>query len=174
MSQLYNPHVYELTEYQFNPTTNPLKKGTPMKPTLQTWRNIAILALLLATPAVVSADIVTDINAFAVQATITGARPGPTGALDIAMVHAAVYDAIQAIEKRYEPYYVEIPEASGSSVAAAVKAARDVLVNRFPAQTDSIDAAYRQYLAAQGLSEIDPGRGSGGGSRCRDHRPARV
>lgn len=140
-----------------NMNTNPPKKGTLMKSKLQTWQNIAILAFLLAIPTSVSADVVADINAAAVQATITGGRPGPTGALDVAMVHAAVYDAVQAIERRYEPYYVEIPGASGSPVAAALKAARDVLVNRFPAQAASIDAAYRQYLSAQGLSETDPG-----------------
>jgi hypothetical protein len=73
------------------------------------------------------------------------------------MVHAAVYDAVQAIEKRYEPYYVEIPGASGSPVAAAAKAAHDVLVNRFPAQTATLDTAYHQYLFNNMLSETDPG-----------------
>jgi hypothetical protein len=73
------------------------------------------------------------------------------------MVHAAIFDAVQAIESRYEPYYVEIPAAIGSPVAAAAKAARDVLVNRFPAQTASLDAAYQQSLASHGLSDNDPG-----------------
>ncbi|HEX7173987.1 MAG TPA: vanadium-dependent haloperoxidase [Pyrinomonadaceae bacterium] len=101
----------------------------------------------------------TDWNAIAVQATITGGRPGPTGVLDIAMVQAAVYDAVQAIERRYEPYYVEIPGASGSSVAAAAKAAHDVLVHLFPAPTQvaQLDTAYQQYLLLHGLSETDPG-----------------
>ncbi|MGH9943262.1 MAG: vanadium-dependent haloperoxidase [Pyrinomonadaceae bacterium] len=128
-----------------------------MQPKLQTWRRIAILAILLATPASVRADAVADWNAIAVQATITGARPTPTGVIDIAMVQAAIYDAVQAIERRYEPYYVEIKGASGSPVAAAAKAARDVLANRFPAQVAVFDAAYQQHLATHGLSESDPG-----------------
>jgi hypothetical protein len=128
-----------------------------MKLKLQTWRSIAILTLLLASPAAVRADAVTDWNAIAVQATITGARPGPTGVLDIAVVQAAVYDAVQAIEGRYEPYHVEIPGASGSPVAAAAKAAHDVLVNRFPTQTASLDMTYHLYLLSQGLPEDDPG-----------------
>jgi hypothetical protein len=128
-----------------------------MRPKLQTWRRIAILAILLATPASVRADAVADWNAIAVQATITAARPGPTGVLDIAMVQAAVYDAVQAIEQRYEPYHVEIPGASGSPVAATARAARDVLVSRFPAQTASLEATYQQYLLTHGLSDTDPG-----------------
>ena len=128
-----------------------------MKVKLQTWRAVAIFATLLAIPAGVRADAVTDWNAIAVQATITGARPGPTGALDIAMTHAAVYDAVQAIEGRYEPYHTQIPGASGSPVAAAAKAAHDVLVNRFPAQTASLDTTYQLYLLNHGLTEADPG-----------------
>ena len=103
------------------------------------------------------ADAVADWNAIAVQATVTGGRPGPTGVLDIAMAQAAVYDAVQAIEQQFEPYYVEIPGASGSPVAATAKAAHDVLVNRFPAQTASLDEAYHQYLLTHYLSETDPG-----------------
>lgn len=128
-----------------------------MKPKPQTWRKFALLAILLATPASVSADVVTDWNVIALQAIITAARPGPTGVLDIAAVHAAVYDAVQAIERRYEPYYVQIKGASGSPIAAAAKAAHDVLVNRFPAQAAALDMTYQQYLLANGLSETDPG-----------------
>ncbi len=128
----------------------------------------AIAAILLAVPASASADAVSDWNAIAVQATTTAcaaptcvpaipARPGPTGVLDIAMVQAAIYDAVQAIEKRYEPYYVEIKGASGSPVAAAAKAAHDVLVSRFPWQAASLDTTYEQYLFNHGLLETDPG-----------------
>jgi hypothetical protein len=103
---------------------------------------VAILPILLAVPLSASADAVVDWNAIAVQATVTGARPDATGILDAAMVQAAVYDAVQAIEKQYEPYYVDIPGASGSPAAAAAKAAHDVLVNRFPALL-SLNPRYR-------------------------------
>jgi hypothetical protein len=128
---------------------------TILKP--QTWRKIAILVILLATPASINADAVADWNAITVQATMTAARPGVTGFLDIAMVQAAVYDAVQAIERRYEPYYVEIKGASGSPVAAAAKAAHDVLVHLFPAQAASLDTTYQQYLSDRGLAANDPG-----------------
>ncbi|HEY7783985.1 MAG TPA: vanadium-dependent haloperoxidase [Pyrinomonadaceae bacterium] len=128
-----------------------------MKSIFQSWRSVAIILLLLATPAGLRADVVADWNAITVQATISGSRPGPTGVIDIAIVHAAIYDAVQAIEKRYEPYYVEVKGASGSPEAAAAKAAHDVLVNRFPAQAASLDMIYQLYLLNHGLSETDPG-----------------
>src|SRR2546426_8890816 len=61
------------------------------------------------------------------------------------------------IEGEFEPYHVIIPGASGSPVAAAAKAAHDVLVSLFQAQTASLDTTYHNYLAAQGLLETDPG-----------------
>ncbi len=128
-----------------------------MKLKLQTCATIAIVAFMLAAPSSASADAVADWNAIAVQATVTGARPGPSGVVDIAIVQAAVYDAVQAIEKRYEPYYVEIQGATGSPVAATAKAAHDVLVNRFPAQAASLGTTYHQYLFNNGLAETDPG-----------------
>lgn len=118
---------------------------------------LAMLVMFAGLSGTARADAVADWNAIAVQATLTGARPGPTGVIDIATVHAAIYDAVQAIERRYEPYYVEIKGASGSPVAAAAKAAHDVLVNRFPAQAASLDATYQQYLSTHGLAETDPG-----------------
>ena len=123
----------------------------------KTPRNIAVLVILLVIPTTVSADVVTDWNAITVQATLTGNRPTPSGVIDIAIVHAAIYDAVQAIEKRYTTYYVEIPGACGSPVVAAAKAAHDVLVNRFPDQTSFLDTTYQQYLLTHGLSESDPG-----------------
>ena len=118
---------------------------------------IAVVAFILAAPTSARADAVADWNAITVQATITGARPGPTGILDIAVVQAAVYDAVQAIEGEYRPYAVEIPGATGSPVAAAAKAAHDVLVHRFPAQTDFLDMTFEKYLADEGISMLDPG-----------------
>jgi len=100
-----------------------------MRLKLHTFPALAILAILLSSPVAANADAVSDWNAIAVQATVTGARPGATGALDIAMVQAAVYDAVQAIDKRFQPYYVDIPGASGSPTAAAARAAHDVLVS---------------------------------------------
>jgi hypothetical protein len=105
------------------------------------------------------ADAVLDWNAIAADTISTASppRPGPVGFLDMAVVQAAVYDAVEAIGGKFKPYHVQIPGASGSPEAATAKAAHDVLVNIFPAQTASLDTAYRDYLTKKGLTDNNPG-----------------
>jgi hypothetical protein len=111
-------------------------------------------SLIWAAPA--TADTVTDWNAIAVTAISAGARPtGGAPLLDFAMVHAAMHDAIQAYEKRFEPYAVDIPDATGSRNVAVAKAAHDVLKARFPAQTASLLAIYNAYLVSNSLPLAD-------------------
>ena len=119
-----------------------------MKFKFHTFRAIALVTFTLAISLNARADTVTDWNRIAVQeVVIAGAsRPGPSGALDIAMVQLAVYDAVQAIVKESQPYHVVITGASGSPDSAAAKAARDVLVSRFPSRAAAIEAIYQQYL----------------------------
>lgn len=102
-----------------------------------------------------SGDAVVDWNEIAQQAIVTG-RPGPIGALDSALIQVAVHDAVQAIDKRFEPYHVEIKGAHGSRSAAAAAAAHAVLVGIYPSQAGTLDATYFNYLAAHGLTD-DPG-----------------
>jgi hypothetical protein len=106
------------------------------------------------------ADAVVDWNAIASQATgtaIAAGRPGPATLLDLAIVHVAIHDAVQAFEKRFEPYHAQISGAAGSPVAAVATAAHDVLLNLFPAQAATLNTQYAEYLASQGLSANDPG-----------------
>lgn len=128
-----------------------------MKLILQTCRNIAILATLLATSAGASADVVADWNAITERSVLTAGHPPPVTGLDFAIVHVAIYDAVIAIDGRYEPYYVQIPNASGSIDAAGARAAHDILVYLFPAQTAQLDADYDAYLAQHNISPDDPG-----------------
>jgi hypothetical protein len=111
-----------------------------------------VACVLLSGTGIAHADAVTDWNAIALQ-TVNAAvppRPGPSAVLDLAIVHAAVYDAVEAIDGRFRPYHVRILGASGSPAAAAA-AAHDVLVNRFPAQAASLDSTYHDYLDHHGL-----------------------
>jgi PAP2 superfamily len=105
------------------------------------------------------ADAVLDWNAIAADTVSKAAppRPVPVSFLDMAVVQAAVYDAVEAIGGKFKPYHVQIPGASGSPEAAAARAAHDVLVNIFPPQAASLDTAYRDYLAKKGLAEDNPG-----------------
>ena len=109
------------------------------------------------------ADAVLEWNAIAADTMSTAAppRPVPESFLDMAVVQAAVYDAVEAIGGKFKPYQVQIPGASGSPEAAAAKAAHDVLINIFPPQAASLDTAYRDYLAKKGLAEDNPGAAVG-------------
>jgi len=102
----------------------------------------------LAGPAL--ADAVTHWNNIAVTAVVAG-RPGPVGGLDLALVQAAVNDAVQSIEGEFESYRVTIEGASGSSSAAAAAAAHGVLRGLYPSQASTLDTALTDYLTANGL-----------------------
>jgi hypothetical protein len=117
-------------------------------------------ALWLAAPVAARADAVTDWNLQATTALITNAgMTPPVSVIHLAMVHGAVYDAVNAIDRRYRPYLIAPPARRWySKDAAAAAAAHRVLVNLVPAQQPALDAAYAASLAA-----IQPGRAKDGG-----------
>jgi hypothetical protein len=119
------------------------------------------VCLGVAVPAA-AADVITDWNT-TLLSTIAAAPavPGPARIVEIAKVHIAMHDAVQAIQQRYETYCEGITPTSGSVIAAASKAARDMLVNLFPPQTAAIDATYQAYLAAHQIAGDDPGIAAG-------------
>lgn len=103
----------------------------------------------------VYADAVTDWNEITLS-TVAGGRPGGFPILDVALVQVAVHDAVQAFDKRYEPYYMEVDNAPGRREAAVAAASHDVLVGLYPAQAESLHATYARYLVQHGLAN-DPG-----------------
>jgi PAP2 superfamily len=65
----------------------------------------------------------------------------------MAILHAAIHDALNGIERRYEPYTVDA-SAPGASVEAAVAAAaRDVLIAMAPGRKERIEQTYAAVLA---------------------------
>ncbi len=125
---------------------------------------VVCICLLSAVPA--RADVVSDWNAITTQIVAVGdpttvpvtppARGGPPGLFDIALVHLAVHDAVQAIEGRYQPYFYSTPGA-GSVDAAAAAAAHRVLVLLYPAKQGMLDTIYNNYLTSHGINSGDPG-----------------
>jgi hypothetical protein len=66
----------------------------------------------------------------------------------LAILHAAIHDAINAIDRRFEAYTPGLTEAPGASVEAAIAAAaRDVLVALVPDQAALVEAAYDRSLS---------------------------
>jgi hypothetical protein len=65
----------------------------------------------------------------------------------MAILHAAIHDAVNGIERRYEPYTADL-SAPGASVEAAVaRAARDVLIAVAPGHMARIEEAYAAAIA---------------------------
>ena len=110
---------------------------------------------VMARPAM--ANVVTDWNEMTIAYVNAAGRPAPAWILDLAMVHIAMHDAIQAYQHRFETYSDPIAGAAGSVVAATATAARDVLVSRFPAQEMAIQDAYLAYMGSKQLQVTDPG-----------------
>src|SRR5690348_3839900 len=106
---------------------------------------VVVLGLLAFTGAPsVRADAVTDWNEITLTA-VTAGRPGTIGVVDIALVQVAVHDAVQALDRRFEPYHAEVDvsradRAYASRSAAVAAAAHDVLAAMYPAQAANLDA----------------------------------
>jgi hypothetical protein len=112
---------------------------------------LATSAFALLTPGTARADTVTDWNAHASNALMTVAAQAPTvSTIHMAMVHGAVYDAVNAIDRRNQHYLYftnrVLPRASKD--AAAATAAYRVLVSIVPAQQPALEALYQASLAA--------------------------
>jgi hypothetical protein len=78
-----------------------------------------------------------------------GAQPAtihPTRSF--AVMHAAIYDAVNAIDRTHKPYLVRlVAPRDASQEAAAASAAHDVLVALYPALKSALDLDLQQSLA---------------------------
>lgn len=117
-----------------------------------------IVALMVAcTAGAARADVVTDWNVVALNAS---AMP-PNSILQsrtLAITHAAVYDAVRAVERNGPAYAVEAQARSGASVEAAAAAAAHAALERLtPAAKPMLDAALSATLARipDGPAKID-------------------
>jgi PAP2 superfamily len=84
---------------------------------------------------------------------------GPFSVQHMAMVHGAIYDAVNGIDEGYQPYLVSpAAQPTYSKDAAAAQAAHDVLVSLLPGRQAQLDG----YLAAS-LALIPDGPAEQGG-----------
>jgi hypothetical protein len=120
------------------------------------------LALMCATPLVYSASSYADSVAGSADEVIKwnktlltivrtpGAQPAtvhPTRSF--AIMHAAIYDAVNAIDATHKPYLVHVEHVSphASQEAAAAAAAHETLLVLYPAFQTTLDQQYEQSLA---------------------------
>jgi hypothetical protein len=86
------------------------------------------------------------------------AVPNPLIPRCYAMLHAAMFDAANAIQKQYTPYHARLDaHPAASAEAAAAQAGHDVLTMLNPAAQATFDAALQARLA-----KIDPWRANAG------------
>jgi hypothetical protein len=103
------------------------------------------------------ADVIVEWNQL-LQANMPPTLPNPLVPRYFAMLHIAMFDAANAIEKDYSPYRSRPPaHPAASPEAAAAQAAHDVLVALIPAATATFDSALQARLAA-----IQPWRAAAG------------
>ncbi len=119
-------------------------------------RHLLVIAALLLSPTIATADAVVDWNRIMLT-TVAGQNPFAQARF-AAITQLAVFEAVNACTRRYEPYLGTVSAPWGASAeAAAIAAAHGVLRSYFPAATPNLDAARMQSLAAipDGQSKSD-------------------
>src|SRR5947208_4628748 len=112
-------------------------------------RNRIAYLLAVSVTSLCGANEVTKWNDTSMTLAIAAGQNGVMATRPAAMVHAAIHDALNSINRRYTPYALERRSNPTASPEAAVAAAASaVLLVTIPAQKDAIDQAYRSSLAA--------------------------
>ena len=96
-----------------------------------------------------NSDAIIAWNKIALRTSVQVAQQNqPQSQMYLAQIQAAVYNAVMAIEGRYQLYESDLELQPGASVDAAVAtAAHAMLVHHFPAQQGALDADYTAALA---------------------------
>jgi hypothetical protein len=107
-------------------------------------------ALLLMAPITAAAgNVITDWDEKAVSVVQTGtAPPPPTAFRTMAILHVAMFDAVNSIEPHYQPYKIRLAATPDTSKeAAAAAAAGAVLVKLVPDAAADVQSTLMSYLA---------------------------
>jgi len=115
--------------------------------TIGTW-------LAIGVPISASANVITDWDEKAVSVVMPAGSVGVsqqvyTAQRMMGMVHAAMFDAVNSIERRYQPYLVQLPaDPATSKEAAAAAAAAAVLATIDEKTAGAMKVALASYLAS--------------------------
>jgi membrane-associated phospholipid phosphatase len=94
------------------------------------------------------ADLVILWNQTLLQAIKTERTPPPLAARNMAMVHIAIYDAVNAVHPICQPYGIAVQPPQGTSArAAAASAAHRVLIDLYPKLAPRFQAILHRSLA---------------------------
>jgi len=118
---------------------------------------LLVLVLSAVSPAA-RADVITDWNETGVTAVVAGGLNGLAMSRAMAMIHAAMHDAVNGVERRYTSYGADIKAPPGASREAAASAAAYTVLSRLLwLQTPVFDAMLEASLAriADGPAKTD-------------------
>jgi hypothetical protein len=113
--------------------------------------SLVVVALLTSSA---RCDVIMDWNAKADTIGIEKQLPNVPNARGLAMLHIAMFEAVNAIDRRYAPYKLNLAaERTTSKEAAAASAAYDILVALYPDQKADLDATLAASLS--GIAETE-------------------
>ena len=108
---------------------------------------LSLLTLCLAFAGEACANVISDWNKTADRYLAAGNVVGNARARGLAMTHVAMFEAVNAIDRRYSPYGLKLDPAPGTSIdAAAAAAAHGVLVALAPSQKGKLDETLAEAL----------------------------
>jgi membrane-associated phospholipid phosphatase len=132
---------------------------SPEPPRIEAKRSAPRVTLLPPDRDRTKPDMVLRWNRVALEAIRGDNTPPPLAARNLAMVHVAIFDAVNALSRTYEVYRVRAAAEPGASAeAAAASAAYHVLLALYPRQREAFDAAFRASLVE---APAGPGRDAG-------------
>lgn len=120
-----------------------------MNPTrINPWIAILCVALSSGAARMAPADVVAEWNIKAGEIVVEARLLNPPASRVLAIVQTAVFEAANAVTRRYPAGGLQLEAAPGASVEAAVAAANHVtLAKLLPDQQASVDAAYAAAMA---------------------------
>lgn len=126
-----------------------LRRSRPRRLRVHNDSKSSLTAELLETRQLLTSDAVIDWNNILLDAIRFDKTAPPAASRAMAIVQTAVFDAVNSIEAKYEPYLVQLSGYSNASPDAAVAAAaHKTLLHLFPAQAASLNETYQEALAA--------------------------
>jgi len=93
-------------------------------------------------------DPVVEWNRLILDAIRNESTAPPLASRNLAILHASIHDAVNAIQPTYRPYLVAVTAPAGASLeAAVVGAAYECLTKLYPSQSAAFDAAMDDFFA---------------------------
>lgn len=151
------------------------------------WLTLLAVVTSTAVCPLAKADVVADWNITAGDIVVAAKLPPPVAYRAMAVVQTAVYEAVNAVTKRYPTNGMQLNAPSGASVEASVAAANHAVLSKLiPSQQAATDSAYQAALLripasaakAEGIAVGEKAaaavlalRAGDGGTAPEDYRP---